>query len=347
MTIAPAQLEQHRTALTGHCYRMMGSAVDADDAVQETMVRAWRSLDRFDGRSSLRTWLYRIATNVCLDLLAQRARRARPTESGSAGTVDDPLTTMPRTHWLEPVPDAHALPADADPYELIILRQSIHLAFVAALQHLPPKQRAALLLAEVLGWSAAEIAESLDTSVASVNSALQRARATLGSRDVANAGEPLSEAQSKLVQRYVDAFLRYDVDELVALLYQDASAVHASLYALAARAGRDPQVASRAGIGFHRGPGLRLTVLRPVSAQPIRGRLPAMGPHRSRAVRRPHHGLELVPGYVDAVSDVRTRCSSPSLSSRASPDASCAIPPDIGKVCSRSLAAAGRKWMSC
>jgi len=223
MTIAPAQLEQHRTALTGHCYRMMGSAVDADDAVQETMVRAWRSLDRFDGRSSLRTWLYRIATNVCLDLLAQRARRARPTESGPAGTVDDPLTTMPRTHWLEPVPDAHALPADADPSELIILRQSIHLAFVAALQHLPPKQRAVLLLAEVLGWSAAEIAQSLDTSVASVNSALQRARATLGSRDVTDARQPLSEAQSKLVQRYVDAFLRYDVDALVALLHQDAT----------------------------------------------------------------------------------------------------------------------------
>jgi RNA polymerase sigma-70 factor, ECF subfamily len=223
MTIAPAQLEQHRTALTGHCYRMMGSAVDADDAVQETMVRAWRSLDRFDGRSSLRTWLYRIATNVCLDLLAQRKRRSRPMESAPAGAVDDSLTVLPRTHWLEPVPDGRALPADADPSELVILRQSIHLAFVAALQHLPPKQRAVLLLAEVLGWSAAEIAESLDTSVASVNSALQRARATLGSRDLADAAEPLSEEQSKLVQRYVDAFLRYDVDALVALLHQDAT----------------------------------------------------------------------------------------------------------------------------
>src|SRR3989442_4044895 len=165
MTIAPAQLEQHRTALTGHCYRMMGSAVDADDAVQETMVSAWRSLDRFDGLSSLRTWLYRIATNVCLDLLAQRARRARPTESGPAGTVDDPLTSLPRTHWLEPVPDARVLPADADPSELIILRQSIHLAFVAALQHLPPKPRAVLLLAVVIRWSSTVIGPSLDSSI--------------------------------------------------------------------------------------------------------------------------------------------------------------------------------------
>src|SRR2546427_12197720 len=211
MTIAPAQLEQHRTALTGHCYRMMGSAVDADDAVQETMVRAWRSVDRFDGRSSLRTWLYRIATNVCLDLLAQRARRARPMESTPAGTVDDPLTPLPRTHWLEPVPDARAVPADADPSELIILRQSIHLAFVAALQHLPPKQRAVLLLTEVLGWSAAEIAESLDTSVAAVNSALQRARATVATRDLGEAHTSLSDAQLALVDRDVAALERDDV----------------------------------------------------------------------------------------------------------------------------------------
>ena len=177
MSIPAAQLEEHRTALTGHCYRMMGSAVDADDAVQETMVRAWRSLERFDGRASVRTWLYRIATNVCLDMLGERSRRARPTESGPAGTVDDPLDALPRTHWLEPVPDVRALPAGADPSEIAVLRQSIRLAFVAALQHLPPKQRAALLLTEVVGWSAAEVAESLETSVASVNSALQRARA--------------------------------------------------------------------------------------------------------------------------------------------------------------------------
>ncbi|HZH03873.1 MAG TPA: sigma-70 family RNA polymerase sigma factor [Myxococcaceae bacterium] len=224
MSIAAAELEQHRPALTGHCYRMMGSAVDADDAVQETLVRAWRNLHRFDGRASLRTWLYRIATNVCLDMLASSSRRARSLESGPAGTADDPLEPLPRTHWLEPVPDLRAIPADADPAEAAVLRQSIRLAFVAALQHLPPKQRAVLILTEVLGWSAAEVADSLETSVASVNSALQRARATMASRDPVDASRgPLSEAQSKLVQGYVDAFLRYDVDALVALLHQDAT----------------------------------------------------------------------------------------------------------------------------
>jgi RNA polymerase sigma-70 factor (ECF subfamily) len=223
MPPAAAQLEDHRTALTGHCYRMMGSAVDADDAVQETMVRAWRALERFDGRASLRTWLHRIATNVCLDMLAERSRRARPMESGPLGTVDDPLEVLPRTHWLEPIPDARAIPADADPSEQAALRQSVRLAFVAALQRLPPKQRAALLLTEVLGWSAAEVAESLDTTVASVNSALQRARATLGSRPAAEPSEPLSPEQARVVERYVDAFLRYDVDALAALLHRDAT----------------------------------------------------------------------------------------------------------------------------
>ncbi len=174
-----AQLETHRAALTGHCYRMLGSAFDADDAVQDTMVRAWRSLDRFDGRASLRTWMYRIATNVCLDALSSRSRRARPMEERPDGTVDEELETRPRTHWLEPIPDVRALPSDADPLELVTLRQSIRLAFVAALQHLPARQRAALLLTEVLGWSAAEVAESLEMSVAAVNSALQRARAWL------------------------------------------------------------------------------------------------------------------------------------------------------------------------
>ncbi|WP_437902513.1 sigma-70 family RNA polymerase sigma factor [Sorangium sp. So ce327] len=217
------QLEEHRAALTGHCYRMLGSVVDADDAVQETMVRAWRSLDKFDGRSSLRTWLYRIATNVCLDARADRARRARPLEEGPVGTVDDELQTRPRTHWLEPVPDAHALPADIDAAERVVLRQSIRLAFVAALQHLPPKQRAALLLTEVLGWSAAEVADSLSTSVAAINSALQRARATLASRDLGDMRATLPEPQSALLDRYVTAFEQYDVDRLAALLHEDAT----------------------------------------------------------------------------------------------------------------------------
>lgn len=222
MSASVSELEQHRAALTGHCYRMLGSVVDADDAVQETMVRAWRSLERFEGRASLRTWLYRIATHVCLDALAARGRRARPMEEGPCGTTDDELVAHERTHWLEPVPDARALPSDADPAELAVLRESIRLAFVAAIQHLPPKQRAVLLLTEVLGWSAAEAAACLETSVASVNSALQRARATLATRDVRHA-EPLAEPQARLLERYVTAFERYDVDGLAALLHEDAT----------------------------------------------------------------------------------------------------------------------------
>jgi RNA polymerase sigma-70 factor, ECF subfamily len=223
MSIDAAQLETHRAALTGHCYRMLGSAFDAEDAVQDTMMRAWRSLDRFDGRASLRTWLYRIATNVCLDALAARGRRARPMEESAPGTVDDALETRPRRHWLEPIPDARILTNDGDPFEQAALRQSTRLAFVAALQHLPPRQRATLLLTEVLGWSVAEVAECLDSSVAAVNSALQRARATLATRDMSNNCEPLSDAQSMLLERYVEAFHRYDVDGLVALLREDAT----------------------------------------------------------------------------------------------------------------------------
>jgi len=222
----PAQLEAHRAALTGHCYRMLGSAVDADDAVQETMVRAWKSLSRFEGRSSLRTWLYRIATNVCLDALADSARRTRPIEDGPLGGVEDQLDTRPRTHWLEPIPDARAIPADADPAERVALRQSIRLAFVAALQHFPPKQRAVLLLTEVMGWSAAEAAESLDTTVASVNSALQRARATLEARQQSSGPEARAGAhdvQPGLVERYMAAFERYDMDALMSLLHEDAT----------------------------------------------------------------------------------------------------------------------------
>jgi RNA polymerase sigma-70 factor (ECF subfamily) len=223
MSIDIAQLEAQRPALTGHCYRMLGSAFDAEDAVQETMVRAWQSLDRFQGRASLRTWMYRIATNVCLDALSERSRRTRPMEEGPVSTVNDALEARPRTHWLEPIPDARALPPDADPFERTVLRQSIRLAFVAALQHLPPRQRAALLLTEVLGWSAAEVAECLDMSVAAVNSALQRARATLASRNVTISGDLLSETESTLLDRYVDAFHRYDVDTLVTLLREDAT----------------------------------------------------------------------------------------------------------------------------
>jgi RNA polymerase sigma-70 factor, ECF subfamily len=223
MHVDVAQLEVHRPSLTGHCYRMLGSAADAEDAVQETIVRAWRNLERFEGRSSVRTWLHRIATNVCLDTLSSAAHRARPMEEGPAGSIDTVLETRERSHWLEPIAESRVIPTDADPYEIVALRQSIRLAFVAALQHLPPRQRAALLLTEVLGWSAAEVADCLDMSVAAVNSALQRARSTLSSRNVAASGDTLTAEQSALVERYVEAFRRYDVDGLVSLLREDAT----------------------------------------------------------------------------------------------------------------------------
>lgn len=217
---AAFELENHRSAVFGHCYRMLGSSVDADDAVQETMVRAWRALESFDGRSALRTWLHSIATRVCLDALADRKRRLRPMEDAPPGGLDDPLEAKPRSHWLEPVPEQLAIPADSDPAERAQLRQSVRLAFVAALQHLPPKQRAALLLSEVLGWSAEEVASDLETTIPAVNSALQRARATLAAPRSSRA-EP-SPAQLALVDRYQSAFERYDIDELSQLLRHDA-----------------------------------------------------------------------------------------------------------------------------
>jgi RNA polymerase sigma-70 factor, ECF subfamily len=222
MSIDAQQFEKHRAALTGHCYRMLGSSLDAKDAVQETLIRAWRGADRFDGRSSLGTWLYRIATNVCLDALSDRARRHRPRELGPHGTADDTLEVRPREHWVEPIPDALAVPEDADPAQRLLLRESIRLAFVAALQHLPPKQRAALLLTEVLSWSAAEVAETLDSSVASINSAVQRARSTLSTRDLGGPHAALTQAQRSLVENYVAAFERYDVAALTGLLAEDA-----------------------------------------------------------------------------------------------------------------------------
>jgi RNA polymerase sigma-70 factor (ECF subfamily) len=217
------QIEAHRPALTGHCYRMLGSAVDADDAAQETIIRAWKHADQFDGRAALLTWLYRIATNVCIAELSVRKRRARPIEERPACAPTDALVQHPHTHWIEPIPDARAIPADADPSERAMLRQSIRLAFVAALQSLAPKQRAALLLVEVLGWSVSEVAETLSASIASVNSALQRARATLAGRNWRAVPSALTESQEQMLNRYVAAFERYDVDQLVSLLRDDAS----------------------------------------------------------------------------------------------------------------------------
>ena len=223
MIVDIEQIEVHRQALTGHCYRMLGSAVDADDATQETIIRAWKNAGQFDGRAALLTWLYRIATNVCIAELSHRRRRARPIEERPAGVPTDPLIQQPSAHWIEPIPDARAIPADADPSERAMLRQSIRLAFIAALQRLAPKQRAVLLLVEVLGWSAAEVAETLGTSIASVNSALQRARATLAGRDWRAIPSALSESQEQMLSRYIAAFERYDVDQLVALLRDDAT----------------------------------------------------------------------------------------------------------------------------
>src|SRR5688500_3951557 len=226
---AAVLLEQYRPALTGHCYRMLGSVVDAEDAVQEAMLRAWKGIDRFKEQSSLKTWLYRIATNVCLDALAATGRRrVRPVEvAGRPGVVSDDLVLeqRPREYWVEPIPDAAALPAaqDCDPEEHAILRESIRLAFVAALQYLPPRQRAVLLLTQVLNWSAAETAEALDMSVAAVNSALQRARATLDTRNPAVVPRALSDEQRQIVERYVAAFEAYDVEALTKLLHEEAT----------------------------------------------------------------------------------------------------------------------------
>src|SRR6185312_720689 len=222
---APPRLESYRPALTGHCYRMLGSVLDAEDAVQETMLRAWKATDAFRQQASVKTWLYRIATNVCLDALAATNRqRIRPLEvSKEPGVVHDGLVLEQRSReqWVEPIPDAMVLPAEVscDPGEFTILRESIRLAFVAALQYLPPRQRAVLLLTQVLGWSAPEAAEGLEMSVASVNSALQRARATLEARNPAVVPRTLSAEQEALVARYVDAFERYDVGALTALLH--------------------------------------------------------------------------------------------------------------------------------
>ena len=218
-----AQLEQYRVELTAYCYRMLGS-VDAEDAVQETFIRAWRSFDRFEGRSSLRSWLYRIATNVCFDMLESRKRRARPMDLGPAGEpVVENLATRPEVTWIEPMPDGRIV-ADGDPAEVAESRETIKLAFVAALQHLPPKQRAVLILCEVLRWQASEVAELLETSVASVNSALQRARATLETSklDAAEAGPAVDEDDAELLARYVEAFERYDMEALTSLIHEDA-----------------------------------------------------------------------------------------------------------------------------
>lgn len=221
------RLEAYRPELTGYCYRMLGSAFEAEDAVQEAMVRAWRSIDRFEGRSSLRSWLYRIATNTCLDALNGRSRRARPVDMGPAQGTDAVLgPAYADSAWVEPFPDTRALPALDDPAEQAALRDTVRLAFVAALQHLAPRQRAVLILREVLAWHAQEVADLLDTTVASVNSALQRARATMAAAGDTRATDPLrpdDSVQRDLLDRYVEAFENYDMEALASLLREDAA----------------------------------------------------------------------------------------------------------------------------
>jgi RNA polymerase sigma-70 factor (ECF subfamily) len=269
------RLEQHRVELTGYCYRMLGSAFEAEDAVQETFIRAWRGYDRFEGRAELRSWLYRIATNVCLDMLGGRNRRARPMDLGPAQEPEAAnLRTLPEVTWIEPVPDGRVVP-EGDPADVAVGRETVRLAFVAALQQLPPRQRAVLILCEVLRWKAAEVAELLDTSVASVNSALQRARATLEAADAAAASEAgeLDEADRELLERYVEAFERYDMDALTSLIHEDATQSMPP-YDLWLR-GRDDI------LGWWVGPGATCRNSRVVPAKAANGS-PAFGQYRPR-----------------------------------------------------------------
>jgi RNA polymerase sigma-70 factor, ECF subfamily len=221
-----AQIEDYRRELTGYCYRMVGSAFEAEDAVQETMIRAWKGLAKFDGRSSLRSWLYRIATNVCIDSLNGRKRRAVPMDIGGPGApvAESLREPLPDAEWLEPMPDARVSTPAGDPADKAIAKESIRLAFIAALQHLPARQRAVLILREVLCWKASEVAELLDTSVASVNSALQRARATLADSGIDEAvpgDTQMDAAHTELLMRYMAAFEAFDMEALTALLHED------------------------------------------------------------------------------------------------------------------------------
>jgi RNA polymerase sigma-70 factor, ECF subfamily len=222
---ADLDLDQYRAELTGYCYRMLGSGFDAEDAVQETLVRAWRSFDGFEGRAALRSWLYRIATNVCLDMLNGRQRRARPMDLTTSRRGDSPTgTPLPEQNWIQPIPDGRLQPSSGDPAELAVSRETVRLAFVAALQLLTPRQRAVLILRDVLRWPAADVAALLDTTVVSVKSALQRARSTLAASQL-TADDPSKvgdETQQALLVRYIDAFERYDIESLVSLLHDDA-----------------------------------------------------------------------------------------------------------------------------
>jgi RNA polymerase sigma-70 factor (ECF subfamily) len=269
------EVEQHRRELTAHCYRMLGSPFEAEDAVQETMLRAWRGGHRFEGRASLRSWLYRIATNVCLDMLNGRERRARPMDLSESWSPHGPMgEALPEATWIEPVPDRLVIADGSDPAQVAESRETIRLAFVTALQHLPPRQRAVLILCEVLRWKAGEVAELLDTSIASVNSALQRARATIAAIEP-SPGKPAAELDDedrKLLSRYVDAFERYDMSALTSLIHEDATQSMPPLELWLQ--GRDDV------LGWWFGPGAGCQGSRLVEAETANGR-PAFGQYRS------------------------------------------------------------------
>jgi RNA polymerase sigma-70 factor (ECF subfamily) len=220
-------LEEYRSELTGYCYRMLGSSFEAEDAVQETMLRAWRALDKFEGRSQLRSWLYRIATNVCMDVLGGKERKVRPMELGEPGApvIEALAATRPEGEWVLPMPDGRVVDDGGDPAEVAATKETLKLAFIAALQFLPPKQRAVLILRDVLRWKASEVAALLETSEASVNSALQRARATIDERGVEldEVSDPTDAEDAELLQRYMQAFESYDMEALTALLHEDAT----------------------------------------------------------------------------------------------------------------------------
>ena len=317
----PEALEDYRRELTGYCYRMLGSGFEADDAVQETMLRAWRSSGQFEGRSSVRSWLYRIATNVCLDMLRGRQRRARPMELGPPSAPDEAFLgqMLPENMWVSPIADERVLPAGADPAEIVEARDTIRLAFVTALQHLPPKQRATLILCEVLRFQATEVAELLGTTVPAVNSALQRARATLAAVPADQRPEGVPEDHAELLNRYVDAFERYDMSALVGLLHEDAlqsmppfamwvqgRGGHHHLDG-AARAQRLPRLAPDPGAGQ------RLPGLRPVQARPQR-RPRAVGAAGAGDLRGPDRADDDVPRHRRAVPGVRA-ARAPALAS--------------------------------
>ena len=221
----PPEADQYRRELTAHCYRMTGSVYDAEDMVQETFLRAWKAYDDFEGRSSLRTWLYRIATNVCLTNLEGRNRRPLPTGLGMPGAqAGDELVEATEVPWLQPMPDVMVDVANIDPAQVVGNRDSIRLAFVAALQHLPPRQRAVLVLRDVLRWSAKETAAALGTTATAVNSALQRAHAQLAEKQLSEGTveDDLTPELEEMLGRYVQAFWDKDVSALVTMLAHDA-----------------------------------------------------------------------------------------------------------------------------